>query len=152
MVSPNPWRIGPAAAARFIPLWSKAADLAAAADAADAVMAALPRPWDVVVLGMGEDGHFASLFPGSPQLSDGLSPDTGRLCLAVAPHAPAPKEARLSLTLKALLDTRHILLMIRGEKKKEVVEAARSGHAGRPIHALLSQTRVPLSLLWAPEA
>ncbi len=143
---------GPAAAARFVPLWSKAADLAAAADAADAVMAALPRPWDVVVLGMGEDGHFASLFPGSPQLSDGLSPDTGRLCLAVAPHAPAPKEARLSLTLNALLETRHILLMIRGEKKRVVVEAARSGNAGLPIHAILSQTRAPLSLLWAPEA
>ncbi len=143
---------GPAAAARFVPLWSPAADLAAAADAADAVLAALPRPWDVVFLGMGEDGHFASLFPGSPQLAAGLSPDTDRLCLAVEPHDPAPKEPRLSLTLNALLDTRHSLLMIRGQKKRTVLDAALAGNADLPIHALLSHTRAPLSILWAPEA
>ncbi len=143
---------GPAAAARFVPLWSAAADLAAAADAADAAMAGLPRPWDVVVLGMGEDGHFASLFPGSAQLAAGLSPDTDRLCLAVDPHDPAPREPRLSLTLSTLLDARHILLMIRGETKRGVVEAARAGDAVLPIHAVLSQSRAPLSLLWAPEA
>jgi len=105
-----------------------------------------------VVLGMGEDGHFASLFPGSPQLAEGLSPDTQRLCLAVAPHDPAPKEPRLSLTLNALLDARHILLMIRGEKKRVVVDAARAGNTDLPIHAILSQTRAPVCLLWAPEA
>ena len=143
--------VGPAAAARFAPLWSEAADLDAAADAADAVMAALPRPWDAVILGMGEDGHFASLFPGSPQLAAGLSPDTERLCLAVAPHAPAPKEPRLSLTLNALLDTRHILLMIRGEKKRVVIEAAHAGNAALPIHAVLAQTQAAVSTLWSPE-
>ena len=143
---------GPAAAARFVPLWHPAADLAAAAEAAEAVLATLPRPWDVVFLGMGEDGHFASLFPGSPQLAEGLSPDTDRLCLAVEPHDPAPKEPRLSLTLNALLDTRHSLLMIRGQKKRTVLDAALAGNADLPIHALLSHTRVPLSILWAPEA
>ena len=143
---------GPAAAARFVPLWHPAADLAAAAEAAEAVLATLPRPWDVVFLGMGEDGHFASLFPGSPQLAEGLSPDTDRLCLAVEPHDPAPTEPRLSLTLNALLDTRHSLLMIRGQKKRTVLDAALAGNADLPIHALLSHTRVPLSILWAPEA
>ena len=133
---------GPAAAARFVPLWHPAADLAAAAEAAEAVLATLPRPWDVVFLGMGEDGHFASLFPGSPQLAEGLSPDTD----------PAPTEPRLSLTLNALLDTRHSLLMIRGQKKRTVLDAALAGNADLPIHALLSHTRVPLSILWAPEA
>jgi 6-phosphogluconolactonase len=144
--------MGPAAAARFLPLWSDTADLQAAADAADGVMATLPRPWDGAVLGMGEDGHFASLFPGSPQLAAGLSPDTDRLCLAIPPHIPAPKEPRLSLTLNALLETRHIVLMIRGEKKRVVVEAARAGNDALPIHAILAQTRAPVSVLWSPEA
>jgi 6-phosphogluconolactonase len=60
-----------------------------------------------VVLGMGEDGHTASLFPGADNLAAALAPKNGQLVMAIrAPGAPQP---RLTLTLPALLDARNLL-------------------------------------------
>ena len=112
----------------------------------------LARPFDVVVLGMGDDGHTASLFPGSAELAAGLDPAAPPGCLAV--HAPAAPHARLSLNLAALLDSRRICVQISGAHEWQVYELARAAGpvAAMPIRALLRQDAVPVDVYWCPAA
>lgn len=145
---------GAARASAFAPLWSEAATVEAAADAADQRLAALGEPFDLVVLGMGDDGHTASLFPHTPELVAGLDSTSSRKVIAVAPHAPAPKEPRLSLTMSAILNARAILILITGEAKLQVLQTALSGEDAHaiPIRAVLRQSRTPVVIHWSPEA
>jgi 6-phosphogluconolactonase len=139
---------GPASAAAFTPLWGAEPTLQAAAERAHAAVAWL-MPFDVVLLGMGDDGHFASLFPGSPVLAEGLDPDGERHCVAVPAGSPAPPQPRISLTLHALLNSHQVLLLITGEAKRRRIEEALAG-ADLPVRALLLQERTPVRILWAP--
>lgn len=138
--------VGAAADAAFVPLWSDAPTAEDAAEAAEAAIADL-LPADVVLLGMGEDGHIASLFPGSPVLEEGLDPLGGSLVIAAPRGEPAPPQDRLSLTLYALRQSYLILVLIRGEAKRRVIEE----QAGLPIHALLDAVgETPVRILWSP--
>ena len=115
---------GRAAAARFIPLKGEGGPEEDAA-AASAALAGLPRPVDVVLLGMGDDGHIASLFPGSPALAIGLDPGEQQLCIAVPTgEGRAPPQPRLSLTLPLLKSAGRVILLFTGRKKFDVIEAA----------------------------
>jgi 6-phosphogluconolactonase len=137
---------GAAAAARFIPLKSAEATAAEALAGRSAALAAMPRPFDAVVLGMGDDGHTASLFPGAAGTLEALDPDgQPQLAAITSPAAPHP---RISLTLAALLDTRGIYLQIQGAAKLAVYERALSGEdgAGLPIAAVLRQRRVAVQV------
>jgi 6-phosphogluconolactonase len=144
---------GRAKAARFLPLWSRTDQASDAAQRADQSLQALVRPYDAVVLGMGADGHTASLFPGCPELAVGLDPEQRRRCISVAPHSPAPVQARLTLTLPELLRSRRIFLLITGDAKRQVLETALAGSdlPAMPVRAILRQTRVPVQIAWAPE-
>jgi len=116
---------GPAAAARFLPLKGDAATPEEDANAAAGWLAALPRPIDLVFLGMGDDGHIASLFPHSPALAQGLDDETAALCIAVPCGGDrAPPQPRLTLTLPLLKSARHIVLLFAGRRKFDVLEAA----------------------------
>jgi 6-phosphogluconolactonase len=137
---------GEAARAHFIPLTSDDPSPEEALEIIDARIAALPRPFDAVVLGMGEDGHFASLFPNDPALRLGLDPIASANVVAVDRPGAAGSRHRLSLTLSALTDARWIALMVRGQAKL----ARLRDPAGTPIAALLEQTRVPVEVFWAP--
>jgi 6-phosphogluconolactonase len=98
---------------------------------------------------MGDDGHTASLFPGSESLSLGLSMDSGRHCIAVQP-LDAPHE-RMSMTLPRLLDSEQIIIHISGENKEKVLHLADAGKdiSELPIRAVLQQTITPVSVYWA---
>lgn len=137
---------GPAAAARFIGLYQVASSLEQAALHADQALAELP-PIDVLVLGMGDDGHSASLFPHSPNLAEALRADCPRRCLPLL--APGVPHQRLSMTLPLLASARLPLLAIQGEAKLATLAAALAEDdvASMPIRAFLHS---PLEIYWCP--
>jgi 6-phosphogluconolactonase len=138
---------GPAAAASFLGLYRPAQSLDDAALLADRALAALQQPIDVLVLGMGDDGHTASLFPASPRLSDALEAESHRRCLPM--QAPVEPRERLTLTLPLLASARLPLLAIQGEAKLETLRLALAGEniAAMPIRAFLHS---PLEIYWCP--
>jgi 6-phosphogluconolactonase len=128
--------VGPAAKARFLPL----------TDYAEPALTKL-LPFDAVMLGMGEDGHIASLFPGSPVMAYAMDPD-GQALIAESPAGfGSPPVARITLTVAALLQSRAIFLLIAGEAKRQVIERAEAGE-DLPVRAILSQDRVPVRVFW----
>lgn len=140
-----------AAAAPFIPLYTGDASPGAGLARAEARIAALPLPFDAVVLGMGDDGHTASFFPGGDHLAEALDPHGSMRVLPM--HAPGADEPRITLTLPTLLQTRALYLLVAGEKKRDVLADARLGlGAARdyPVRAVLTQQRVPVAVYWCP--
>lgn len=125
------------------------------ADYAREVLQEIPMPFDVALLGMGSDAHFASLFPESPALADGLDPDSTTVALPVVPD-PLPPEApfgRISLTLAKLLQSRNLLLAITGENKRAVLDQAMHDQANPqhcPVAALLQAAGDRLDIYWSP--
>ncbi|MBR7618222.1 6-phosphogluconolactonase [Phenylobacterium sp. 20VBR1] len=136
---------GRAAPASFLPLYANVPSPEAAADIAEPHLRAL-APFDMLFLGMGEDGHVASLIPGSPVMTAGLDPVGERYVIGVPAGVGSPPVARISLTLPALLQARITLLLIRGAVKRQIVAHG----SGLPVHALLKQAKAPLRVLWTP--
>lgn len=137
---------GEAAEAGFAPLYFDGlAQDQVAATAEAGVAGALP--FGVVLLGVGPDGHFASLFPGNPKLAEGLDPKSERTVIAVPPGQPAPDLPRISLTFQALIQSSLIVLLVTGEAKKALLEGPVD--PSLPIAAILNQDRAPVRILWA---
>ncbi len=136
--------------ARFIGLKNAAASAAEGSEWAWRSLARMPRPIDVLLLGMGDDGHTASLFPNSPGLSEALN--TSRPPACVAMQAPAAPVERISLNLSALQDARRIILHIQGETKWLVYQQAkqRGPVVECPVRAVLHQQDTPVEVFWSP--
>lgn len=100
----------------------------------------IPSSLNAVLLGMGADGHIASLFPGAPTQHDDLN------CLA-AVH-PQTRQSRISLSLPRLLQTEKIWLVITGAEKRKVLETANASDL--PIAALLREARCNIEVFWCP--
>jgi 6-phosphogluconolactonase len=133
-----------AEAARFLPLKGHGAG---PDDDASAIEPELRRlaPFSAVLLGMGEDGHVASLFPGNP------SPAPDRWCVGVAMSGLAPFVPRITLTPLALLATRSLVLQITGPAKRTIVEQVLAGDSvDLPVAQVLRQASTPVRVLWAP--
>lgn len=114
----------------------------------DKELADLPLPFTSVLLGMGDDGHFASLFPDAPDLNAALDLQSPRGFVPVdtgsSPHR------RISMTLAALLRCDEVLLLISGAEKRAVLEQADDPGSDLPIAHLLRQMRIPVDVFWAP--
>ncbi|MGH8205425.1 MAG: 6-phosphogluconolactonase [Steroidobacteraceae bacterium] len=139
-----------AAGANFVGLKTAEREARRSEVASWSTLAEVPRPFDFVLLGMGEDGHVASLFPGSPDLTSALDPAAPPGCVGMT--APVPPHMRMSLNLRALLDSRRIVVMITGRDKWATYQHARmhGAAAQMPVRALLAQQNVPTSVYWAP--
>ena len=115
----------------------------------DVLQSQLPESgFACAMVGMGTDGHFASLFPDAENLDAGLDPDNGRFYMPV--RTTASPHPRVSMTLGALLKSNEVLLLFFGAEKLAIYEQAEAGNSMYPITALLQQQAVPVSLYWAP--
>lgn len=140
---------GSAAAAKFVPLYAGTEEPDAAGIAqANGAVAQVPVPFDAVILGMGNDGHTASFFPGGDALQEALNAEGP----VVAIRAPGAGEPRVTFTLPRLLQTRVLYLHIEGEEKAQVLDKAlETGPVETmPVRAVLSQSHIPVSLYWCP--
>lgn len=127
-----------AAAAAFTPLKSAHDTPQAGAVEAEGRLDRI-LPADAVLLGMGEDGHVASLFPGGPAEGEGLA-------VGAPARDPAPVQPRLSLTTRALLARQLIVVLVGGQAKRRVLEDGQ----GLPVHTLLERATSPVRVLWSP--
>jgi len=100
------------------------------------------------MVGMGTDGHFASLFPDADCLSEGLQLNNSRFYMPV--RTSASPHPRISMTLSALLASDEVLLFVLGKEKLAVYDNAHTVDKTYPITALLEQDKTPVSLYWAP--
>jgi 6-phosphogluconolactonase len=135
-----------------VPLYNGAPTPDEGVPALEATLAALHWPADAAVLGMGGDGHTASLFPDAPELPYALLDAAPARCLAVgAPLPPNVPVPRVSLTRRALLDTRQLIVHLTGEDKLELLHQAMlpGDVAEYPIRAVLQQHAVPCHIFHA---
>lgn len=140
-----------ASAARLVPFKTSHAHAREAEASVDAAIAAMPQPFDVVLLGMGTDLHTASLIPGAEGLARALDLGDPALVRAVNPPDITAMGERMTLTLRAILNARWIVLLIRGETKLRAYHRAMAGQEilEAPVRGVLRQSQVPVSVFWS---
>ena len=138
-----------AAKASFTGMKNSAETAGVGEDVCEKALKNIPQPFDVLLLGMGGDGHTASLFPGAKKLAAATDMLSGKICMGIAPLT-APHE-RMTLTLPAILNAGKIFIHITGtEKKKVLTKAEQDGPEEEfPVRFVLRQTHTPVSVYWA---
>jgi 6-phosphogluconolactonase len=141
---------GSAGAASFVAMKTDDANPQDAEEKVSSALAAMPRPIDVTLLGMGDDGHTASMFPGSEGLEAALDTSSPLLVRGIQPINA--ETGRMSLTLRAILDTRLIVILIKGHEKLATYNVAVTGEdiLTMPVRAVLLQKQTPVQVYWAP--
>lgn len=137
-----------AADAKFLSVYSSTTSIANRCDDIDRQIRVGPFPFACALLGMGEDGHFASLFPDVAGLEDALAVDSEQLVIPA--ETVASPHSRVSLTLAALARSDAIVLLMFGDKKRDVYEQAKAKGSTLPVAHLLKQKKAPVSVYWAP--
>ena len=136
---------GFAASAEFVPLYTATPGPADGLPSVETALRQIVLPLDVAVLGMGEDGHTASLFPGAIGTEAALDPAGERVVAEIT--AAGQPEPRVTLTAPALSAARTLCLLIHGEAKRRVLETAAED---APIRAVLDRARGEPLVFHAP--
>lgn len=134
--------------ANYIGLKSDADDPFTGQEQTNSNISAMPMPFDIVLLGMGEDGHVASLFPGLKDTREAMDDKSVNFCQGI--RRGGSDVDRMTMTLNCLMKTKRIFLLFYGFKKLGVFEQAKlSKTDDLPVSYLLHQNHVPVSLYWA---
>jgi len=141
---------GSAAAANFVNLYQASDSPEDALPNVERALEAVAQPFSVVILGMGSDGHTASLFPDTAGLSDAIDLNN-KANVAILRPASVP-QVRISLTRRALLNSEYRYLHITGEQKRTVLENALNSDADNPlpIAAFFEQQVPSIAVYWSP--
>lgn len=135
--------------AEFISLYDEQFDIKENLDFIESHIDSLPT-FDVVLLGMGEDGHTASLFPCSDELDSGLDDNAKSLLLV---HPKTAQHQRITLSKRRLLNSRVIFIHLIGQKKRSVFSQAMVQHNPKvmPISAFLNNKNANVQVMYAPQ-
>lgn len=138
-----------AAVAAFVPFKTNHAKASGGAATTEKRITPI-MPFDIVLLGMGPDGHIASLIPGAEGYAAAVDPEgTKKVAGVHAPNAAGSPE-RMTLTVPGILASRRIILLFMGQDKLTVYNEAKEGRGVSPIKDLLAQKKVPIHAFWAP--
>ena len=107
-------------------------------------------PFDICLLGMGPDGHIASLIPGVEGYAAAADPANPKKLAGIHFEGAAGSPERMTLTLSGILSSRRIALLFMGNDKLNVYNEAKEGRGTSPIKDLLAQKKVPVHAFWAP--
>ncbi len=140
---------GSASDAHFIPLWNDADTLEQGVERTEKLLANYTESFDVVILGMGNDGHTASLFPCADRIELARGLESQASCVPMRPTTAPHK--RISMTLSRLLKSKHIIHHTSGADKRATLAKAVASSVVEemPIRAFLQQQDVSLSVFWA---
>lgn len=147
--------INNAAKASFVSMKTAAKSAVEGCTETEVLYQALPKPFAISILGMGNDGHTASLFPHADGLDEALADNNRQLTAAIMAkqsEVTGPNTERLTLTLNGLLQSERLIILLTGEEKLAVFRQAMAEGPveDMPVRAVLRQNKVPVELYWAP--
>jgi 6-phosphogluconolactonase len=146
---------GPASKAHFIAMKNQCSSAEHGQPSCERQYQQMLQPFDFTILGMGSDGHTASLFPAAQGLAEALDVNHSALCAAITANASEVTgefTERMTLTLSGLMQSRKIVLLITGDEKLAVYKNALASNDALlfPVSAVLNQSKIPVDVYWAP--
>jgi 6-phosphogluconolactonase len=138
-----------AAGATFVPFKTNHAKASGGAATAEKRLTPI-MPFDICLIGMGPDGHIASLIPGAEGYDAAVDPAGTKKVAGIHAVGAAGAPERMTLTIPGILSSRRIVVLFMGQDKLNVYNEAKAGEGTSPLKELLAQRKAPVHAFWAP--